>query len=394
MRRTCLLLVAVGALGCGGPSVPGGDSGGTDGGTRRDSGGPPDGCEVPLMMCGSRCVNTANDARNCGACGTECPAGSFCQDSACDVSCRGGTTACDGSCVDITSDRDHCGGCGTACDPDEVCRGGGCTCGDDFTECAGTCINPDADDDNCGVCGRACEADQMCNRGVCTCATGSRESDCTNGDDDDCDGLIDCEDDDCEGTTRVCSVMCGELESDGIETCDGAGSWGTCEGGTVGAEEICGDGIDQDCDGEDLVMPDRWEPNDTCASCALVSMMEDPMITIMGSFDSAEDSVDCYRFIAVDNFGATREHIDVTLTGVPEGHDYDIYLYRDLDDCIARDALAFSDAVGSADEMIHHLENIVPGVSDSGTYYIRVVAFRGRSCTQQYSLTIDGLNFP
>ncbi len=71
--------------------------------------------------------------------------------------------------------------------------------------------------------------------GSCQCMGGTREASCLDGEDNDCDMLVDCMDDDCIGASRPCMGMCGE----GAESCEGSGVWGVCEGGN-GEMEICG----------------------------------------------------------------------------------------------------------------------------------------------------------
>ncbi len=90
---------------------------------------------------------------------------------------------------------------------------------------------------------------------------------CDNGIDDDENGLID---DGCSctaGSTQSCYPggaigVCG-----GVQTCAGDaefGAWGPCEGAPNAEPEICGDDLDQDCDGEDEPCDDR--PTDACDS--------------------------------------------------------------------------------------------------------------------------------
>lgn len=377
-RLACLLCVVL-LTGCGDDSGPGSDGGGD---------GRVQGCAPGEELCGSICSNTMADARNCGGCGNACSGGAFCDMGACRTTCSSGLTACGASCVDVATDRAHCGRCDAPCASDETCRGGACGCPDGYTRCGGACLDPDTDRNNCGVCGRSCGSDQVCRGGTCTCPAGERETDCADGVDDDCDSMVDCADPDCEGATRPCVVMtCA-----GVETCQAGGTWGTCAGGALGAE-ICGDGIDQDCDGSDLRMPDMYEPNDTCAQCTLVTTDVDPMVTVRGRFDSVADGVDCYQFVTDDLGGLSAiEHIRVGLTGVPVGHDYDIYLYRGYDNCEARndDPGGRSVALGNADEMIDWAESFWPS-EDGGNWYVRVVRWRGHSCTDDYTLTFDGL---
>jgi hypothetical protein len=87
--------------------------------------------------------------------------------------------------------------------------------------------------------------------------------DCTNGVDDNCNGLIDCLDPSCAampqccapGTSRACYDGPSGTEAVGVckggnELCLTAGSWsGACLGEVVPSGEVCNDGLDDDCNG-------------------------------------------------------------------------------------------------------------------------------------------------
>jgi MYXO-CTERM domain-containing protein len=115
-----------------------------------------------------------------------------------------------------------------------------------------------------------------------------------NGQDDDCDGVVD---DGCpcaEGATRPCGPDQGECTA-GLETCS-AGVWGACTGGTGPVTEICGDGLDNDCDGladEGCAVADAGPedpPDDRlktgCSSCSAggspLSLILFPLIVLLG----------------------------------------------------------------------------------------------------------------
>jgi hypothetical protein len=349
-----------------------------------DAGPPGSGfCEPPLSVCGSECVSTDNDPNHCGRCNQACPSGTFCDLGRCAALCQEGTVECGASCADLMTDRRHCGACDRPCSGDRMCVGGQCACPSGTTNCDGACVDLLSSRANCGACNRACDSDEVCNQGDCTCAAGARESSCNDGVDDDCDEFVDCADPDCNGSTRPCNGVCGV----GIETCQAAGTWGACSGGD-GSGEVCGDGIDQDCDGNDQRMPDGYEPNDTCGACTLLPGT-DLDVTISASFDSVDDPVDCFKFNA-DDSNSYQEVIFLQLTEIPANNDYDLYLYANEADCNARVPLASSTALGALPEQLEWGEAF--GASDSGTYYIRVVRFAGQSCTQGYRLLIRGLD--
>ncbi len=409
------------SFGCGDPVLE------TDAGFVQFDGAPT--CQPGQTLCLGLCVNTASNALHCGGCERSCPAGQFCANSECAASCGPTLRACGASCVDVSSELEHCGQCDRRCDDGLVCSGGDCRCPGTQLRCSVGCVDELNDPDNCGVCARRCtggqicingscdcegggiscggacvdeqsdvnhcgdcmnpcEADEFCNAGVCTCRGGEREADCNDGVDDDCDNLRDCEDPDCIDQTRSCVASGSGMCSMGIQTCGASGAWGLCEVG-AGTQEICGDGIDQDCNGSDLRTPDAWEVNDTCASCAFVTAVVNPNITVNPSFDSVVDDVDCFKFTVTDAASPLREFIEVELSDVPPGHDYDVYLYPSLADCEARVPIASSTGVGNVNELISWGERF--GAEDGGTYYVRVRRFEGYACGSFYTLRFNGL---
>ena len=65
---------------------------------------------------------------------------------------------------------------------------------------------------------------------------------------------IDCPGKNCscaEGETRICGTNVGVCEF-GVEICELSGDWGECLNGIFSQDEVCGNGIDEDCDGSDL----------------------------------------------------------------------------------------------------------------------------------------------
>ena len=135
--------------------------------------------------------------------------------------------------IDFSSSEKHCGGCGKSCEFDHSegeCNNGGCK----VSSCEPGWAN----------------LDQMGSNG-CECQI---ESETCNGEDDDCDGEID-ETCSCDpGKSQSCYGGPAGTEGVGIctsgtQTCDGNGQWGSCMGSVTPAMEACGDGKDNDCDG-------------------------------------------------------------------------------------------------------------------------------------------------
>ncbi|MCA3011848.1 MAG: hypothetical protein INH41_05540, partial [Myxococcaceae bacterium] len=136
---------------------------------------------VPCTECGGACVDLQNDRRHCGACGTECSAGSVCTAGACvavGATCAAPLAACTGGCFDLKNDPAHFGTCTTVCGATEFCRAGQCTdrssdagavsCPMGSQLCSGVCFDLQNDPGHCGSCTRVCATSEYCRAGNCT----------------------------------------------------------------------------------------------------------------------------------------------------------------------------------------------------------------------------------
>ncbi|RYZ09924.1 MAG: pectate lyase [Myxococcales bacterium] len=71
-------------------------------------------------------------------------------------------------CVNTDEDAKNCGSCGKACANQQECNGGKCECTGDLELCSNACVNTETDEKNCGSCGKACSSGQTCEGGECT----------------------------------------------------------------------------------------------------------------------------------------------------------------------------------------------------------------------------------
>jgi hypothetical protein len=111
---------------------------------------PTNGCETNLLT----------NAKHCGNCGHVCDAnqGLICTNGSC--ACSAKLTDCKGVCVDTASDAKNCGAC------DKVCATG-------WSCCAGVCLDTRSDNANCGACNKVCKTTEFCCKSVCESYIGS-----------------------------------------------------------------------------------------------------------------------------------------------------------------------------------------------------------------------------
>lgn len=186
-----------------------------------------------------------------GPCDGDAPSSEVCDGV--DNDCTGGVPA-----NEADSDGDGSRVCNNDCDdadPDvnpsatETCDGVDNDCDAEIDE---GCPCAPGETEPCG------KSEGICEKGVRACAAGSwgpcegavgpaAAEICGNGLDDDCDGDID---EACEcltGETRTCGTDEGACVA-GTQQCE-AGLWASCAGSVAPVEETCGDGEDNDCDG-------------------------------------------------------------------------------------------------------------------------------------------------
>ncbi|HJK92807.1 MAG TPA: hypothetical protein RMH85_08570 [Polyangiaceae bacterium LLY-WYZ-15_(1-7)] len=197
---------------------------GLDGGMPGDAGvdgGCPASCDDGVACTEDRCVagsceNVPNDAL--------CDDGEPCTDDVCRAASGCQTVANDAPCDDgvYCNGADQCAGGSCSAHEGEICSAP-TSCDEARMACVG-CTTPED-----------CTNGRLCEDGACLCPGGlSAEASCTDGADDDCDGMVDCADRaDCE------RAACGDFGRACIE--------GSCR--CPGTREICGEPGDEDCDG-------------------------------------------------------------------------------------------------------------------------------------------------
>jgi hypothetical protein len=152
--------------------------------------------------------------------------------------CNGLDDNCDGQIDEgLLDGPNNCGACGNSCPATHECTAGECVPSSELD-----CGN-DADDDGNGLTDCAdpdCDL-RACGTG-CTCGGEARmETTCTDGEDNDVDGSVDCADSNC--TNQLCGTATSTFTCDANLAC-------SCNGvPSPPPESVCTDGIDQDCDG-------------------------------------------------------------------------------------------------------------------------------------------------
>jgi uncharacterized protein YegL len=98
--------------------------------------------------------------------------------------------------------------------------------------------------------------------GTCVQSIASSTEVCSDGLDNDCDGLVDTQDQNCwecqPQATSTCATELLGVCAAGIQTCQEIGFWGTCVQSIASSTEVCLDSLDNDCDGvvdNDCILP-------------------------------------------------------------------------------------------------------------------------------------------
>lgn len=122
-------------------------------------------------------------------------------------------------------------GCGPSSSASNSPGTGQCAAG--LSRCGNTCVDLSTDADHCGMCGNPCGDGQTCSDSACTDAPSAS---CDPGDIQFCYSGPD-------GTEGLGLCQAGQ------RTCGPGGSWSACLGEVVPISEVCGNNVDDDCNG-------------------------------------------------------------------------------------------------------------------------------------------------
>ncbi len=229
-----------------------------------------------------------------------------------DEDCDGQDNECPATCTDADGDGYGSGAAckGPDCDDskDQVYPGAAETCGNGVDEdCDGQDLPcaycTDKDGDGYGL-GTACKGPD-CDDGDPAVHPGAPEV-CGNGHDEDCDG-----------EDKACVLDCTDADGDGYgqgEDCLGPDCNDQDKMIFPGAKELCGNGVDEDCDGKDLACTTQCQSDAACPSGQVCDL-----------------SVGQCRYAKVWEWWAPRFYVDVHTKALDAGKLWDLFTRFDFD---------------------------------------------------------------